>query len=474
MKFFKTCFGLSTSCISQVIIFLLILQLSISLRIMLQKKINNHKVLLSSFRNAQFYGEVEIGTPPQYFKVVFDTGSSSLWVQSSECESYSCAQHNGYNSNLSSTYKKHLVGENSPIFSISYGTGQVSGEFIEEKVSIGGITVSNQIIGTTFIEDGEAFGNVPFEGILGLSYPTLNSETTIPFFDMVIKNGILKRNFFAISLSFNSLIQSSITFGKIDNTKMISDFKFVSVSSERYWEIEIEDIYFDDRKTNYCDYLRKETGRCGVALDSGTSLYAGPTRVVNEMSAELGLLLGSCKGFIGLPNITFKVKTRQSYKDKDSTKLSEIILTKEDYILDGKTIISSSEAFDPFNQTCSLAFMGLDVPSPRGPLFVFGELFFSKFYTVFDRDENLIAYALSSQNSEGTENYDKKTVYDVHDDSTSDLSESDKKVSNELKFSENEEQLLLESLNNITTIPIPSSPYKGFNIVTDDKSILSP
>ena len=63
---------------------------------------DDHTLSLKNFANSQYYAIIKVGTPPQEFKVIFDTGSSNLWVQTNICKSQSCLQHKGFN-HLNST-----------------------------------------------------------------------------------------------------------------------------------------------------------------------------------------------------------------------------------------------------------------------------------------------------------------------------------------------------------------------------------
>lgn len=107
-----------------------------------------------------------------------------------------------------------------------------------------------------------------------------------------------------------------------------------------------------------------------------------------------------CSNFHSLPDIKIKLKSRKNYKSKELQD-HEIVLKPSDYLIEGNRIKNNfkgieNEFLNLINEECQPAFMPIDVPAPRGPIFVFGEYFMKKFYSVFDRDENVVGLSLAN------------------------------------------------------------------------------
>lgn len=112
------------------------------------------------------------------------------------------------------------------------------------------------------------------------------------------------------------------------------------------------------------------------------------------------------------------------------------MLKPEDYIIEGRKIknnldIQGDKDFSDFfnsKEECQPAFMPIDVPPPRGPLFVFGEYFLRKFYTVFDRDESVLGFSIANQSSDVSTIQSIVTPYDDSQDEIEKMQEKTKNL----------------------------------------------
>jgi saccharopepsin len=214
------------------------------------------------------FSEISIGTPPQEFKVILDTGSSNLWVPSSECNSIACYLHTKYDHSSSSTYSK-----NGSAFEIRYGSGELSGFVSQDTFTIGDLTVKKQDFAEATAEPGLAFAFGRFDGILGLGYDTISVNGIVPPFYNMVNQGLLDDPVFAFYLSDTNDegAESEVTFGGVNSAHYTGKLTKIPLRRKAYWEVDLDSITFGDNTA--------EMENTGVILDTGTSLIALPSTI---------------------------------------------------------------------------------------------------------------------------------------------------------------------------------------------------
>ncbi|XP_065133952.2 napsin-A [Paramisgurnus dabryanus] len=326
---------------------------------------------LTNFMDAQYFGVISIGTPPQNFTVLFDTGSSNLWVPSIHCSflDIACWFHHRYNSKKSSTYVK-----NGTEFSIRYGTGSLSGFVSQDTVALAGLKVPGQQFAEAVNQPGIVFAVARFDGVLGMGYPAISVDGITPWFDTAMAAKILPQNVFSFYINRDpvSEVGGELMLGGFDQQYFDGDLHYVNVTRKAYWQIEMDKVQVGSTLT-----LCK--GGCQAIVDTGTSLITGPYQEVRALQKAIGalpLLMGEywidCKKIPSLPVISISLGGKM------------FNLTGEDYVMKVTHMGFS---------VCLSGFMAMDIPPPAGPLWILGDVFIGRYYSVFDREADRVGFA---------------------------------------------------------------------------------
>jgi len=324
--------------------------------------------------------------------VVFDTGSTNLWVSSDLCRQGPCA-HAGrsqYHHLRSVSYKKPSALVQ---LKIRFGTGEIRGPQAVDDLHVGPFTVKNQTFGMIEVQDGEVFEEVPFEGILGLAFPSMSAGGVTPFFDNVIEQRALGRNEFSFYFSRDVPAANAIFWGGADDAFFTGPMTYFNVTDPHYWSVDLlsfrigSEELLGSRNVTVAGGSFLEHGlqqaplqqrkRPKAIVDTGTTFFTAESGLFDTVMRRLPPTKCSGLSADSHPPITY---TLQSSVGKEV----DFSLSSEEYMVaDG----SGEDAL------CSPAFMRIDIPAAHGPAMILGEVFLRYYFSTFDRGDGKSASA---------------------------------------------------------------------------------
>ncbi|RDW62222.1 putative aspartic proteinase [Coleophoma cylindrospora] len=247
---------------------------------------------------------VPVSVGGQTLNLDFDTGSSDLWVFSSQLAASSRSGHSYYTSSKSTTYSA-LSGYT---WDISYADGSgASGNVGTDTVVIGGTTVKKQAVelatkvSSTFVSDSS-------DGLVGLAFDSINTVSPVQqktFFTNAKSS--LNAALFSAYLPFNA--DGTYDFGYTDSSHYTGTIEYATVdSSNGFWEFPSTGYKIGTSST-----VHTISGQTGIA-DTGTTLILTADAMVTAYYAQVSgaTYSSSAGGYIfpcsaTLPTLSFKI-----------------------------------------------------------------------------------------------------------------------------------------------------------------------
>lgn len=313
---------------------------------------------LSQFMDAQWYGPITMGTPAQKFQVLFDTGSSNLWVPNKNVNLYGKLK-NKYRSENSSTYKA-----NGDKMEIQYGSGAIKGFFSNDVISVGGLNVQDVDFGEIETLSWN-FLTSRFDGIMGMGWKAISVKGYDTVFDKIQQQKLVDPSFSFYMTSKPGSAGSELILGGVDNTKFTGDFSYYPLISESYWLIKGDKMTYNNKSFGNNDLK--------LIVDSGTSLIVGDTALFSELTKDIPQAV-DCSKIDELPNVTFTIGGK------------DYVLTPQDYVL-RVTVLWQTQ--------CMAGFQSMDFSksSIGANAVILGDVFMRKYYSHFDYGNKQVGFA---------------------------------------------------------------------------------
>lgn len=370
---------------------------------------------LNNNGDVSYLGKMTLGTPPQEFNLIMDTGSSNLWVTDKNCGkggggcsqkccdeqffeclldqcSFACCEHQGcpnkeavtnnpfaflkdidqfadpcagknkFDSSASSTYQ-----QDSRKFEIEYGTGSCSGVVGKDIACLGGSASGSAGCTPSVMAFGQAthlaqfFANQKLDGICGLAFKSIAVDHLTPFFDNIEPQ--LTHKFFTVWLTDaqTGANGGEIVFGDVDSQHCnTQDIHYIPLIEETYWEYQFDSVKFGSYTGN--------GGHC--ISDTGTSLLVGPEEDVKGIADVLGATFSDQMGLY----------TLKCSKIAETTTTIDFVISGRTYSIQPKNYIIPITPGD--TEDCILAAQGGSVGADLQ--WILGDTFLRQFCHIFD------------------------------------------------------------------------------------------
>lgn len=207
---------------------------------------------------------------------------------------------------------------------------------------------------------------------MGMGYHKLSTTKTKSPFENLLDSKAIDKAIFSFKLnSYHEAEGGQLTLGGYDPDDFTGPIQWLNVSRQQYWEVPLKHMHIGDVKL-------PETGR--VIIDSGTSLLAVPShvvhyvhRIIGAQHTSSGIYVVDCKKLHQLPTVSFNLGG------------IDFSLSPEEYVINYEGI-------------CASAFTSMDLLSEGEPLWILGDVFMRKYYTIFDMEQHRVGLALAKKN----------------------------------------------------------------------------
>jgi saccharopepsin len=231
------------------------------------------------------------------------------------------------------------------------------------------VPIKEQDFGEAVKMFGHIFNDAAFDGVFGLGFDNIAAGgATPPFYNMIEDKSLYKPIFSLWLNGTNDERSGELILGGVDRSLFEGQVTFAPVVRKGYWEITLQRFSIGEDRFSQ---------RRSVAIASGSTLIVVPLLDSHRIHRKLGMKATDdgrhvidCGKADKLPNISL------TFGGKD------FALRPADYII-------------KWHGECMSAFVGQDINSPTGPIWVLGTTFLRPYYTVFDMERNRVGFALA-------------------------------------------------------------------------------